>query len=405
MEIMLPANCNAMKIKSLFLAILAILAFTQSISIWGQERERVLIVAKGIDLPSERLVETFVDDFHDALLNATNKRYEIRNGRDVFEEMRQSHLQLQSDGYIKDEELAMIGHEIGAQYVFGIVVEKDAIDNDYYFRAKVIEVERDGVPWSARYPIEVEGDKKVTELTRYNRQTVALILIDRLGFLHEKEQAEWHNKVEELRRQQESSESIARELAIREQSERFRQQKRVQSQQRMNDLFRDYFEPLNSWGVYVGYAPRGCRIATQFDIKYLSLGIGTTWGFSEKAFPINSSEAYGGFFRENGETYPAQYDIADMTLNFSVGLNFKYFGLSILPEIYFLKNPNKNPYVEKKYSRALITYAPTLHIHVPFNLSRPEAAGAILARIGYSFAPTISYNPGFFFEIGIGHMW
>lgn len=402
---MFQANYSEMKTNRIITLIFIILAFAPPRSMWGQEQERVLIVAKGIDLPSERLVETFVDDFHDALLNATNKRYEIRNGRDVFEEMRQSHLQLQSDGYIKDEELARIGHEIGAQFVFGIVVEKDAIDNDYYFRAKVIEVERDGVPWSARYPIEVEGDKKVTELTRYNRQTVALILIDRLGFLHEKEQAEWHNKVEALRQQQESSESIARELAVREQNERFRQQKQIQSRQRMNDLYRDHFEPLNSWGFYVGYAPRGCRMATQFDIKYLSLGIGTTLGFSEKAFPINSNEAYGGFFRENGKTYPAQYDLADMTLNFSVGLNFKYFGFSILPEIYFLKNSDKNPYVEKNYSRALITYAPTLHIHVPLNLSSPEDSGAILARIGYSFAPTISYNPGFFFEIGIGHMW
>lgn len=99
-----------MKTNRIITLIFFILALTTPRSMWGQEQERVLIVAMGIDLPSERLVETFVDDFHDALLNATNKRYEIRNGRDVFEEMRQSHLQLQSDGYIKDEELARMGY-------------------------------------------------------------------------------------------------------------------------------------------------------------------------------------------------------------------------------------------------------------------------------------------------------
>lgn len=383
------------------LVVICFLLFTAMWDAIGQERERVLIVAKGIDLPSERLVETFVDDFHDALLNATNRRYEIRNGRDVFEAMRQEHLQLQSDGFIEDDELARIGHEIGARYVFGIVVEKDPIDKDYYFRAKVIEVERNGVPWSARYPIEIEGDKKVLELTRYNRQSVALMLIERLGFLSPEEQSAWHDRVVEMKKQQSTSDAVAKELAIREQEEQFRRERRSLSQARIRAIYKEHFAPINSVVWYHGYAPRGFRTAVQINIKFLSLGIGTSVG-GDKYFPIDDSGSYY-----------SQYDLAAFTFNFAVGVNFKYFGFSLLPEIYFLRKPaglyntsgeERYKYIENRYSRALMTLAPSIHFQVPYNLNNPS--WGIFGRVGYSFAPAISYNPGFSFEIGlIGGFW
>lgn len=378
-----------------------------STTLFAQTKQRVVVGTIGVEVTDQRALNALVDEFQEALIYGGGERYEVRNGQDEFDNFIKDEYAIQSTGYIADSQLASIGNALGAQYICGIVVEYNKIDKDFYFRAKIVSVETDEVKHTARYPNEIEGDLHVEELSRFNLQKVALLLIKRLDILSKEGNEKLDSKIEQMRIQErnkiEETNKKNKEKEEQINIERKKREKKEKAYKRQ-ESFEDFFKPDNTVEMLLGYSPGGFKFALQFDVKYVSLGIGVTTVGEQKSFPIQTSEVANGMFLD---TYPAQYDLKMLSMNFALGLNFKYFGFALQPEIYFLKEDSDvwphdpiNEYVAEHYPHSLMAYTPTFFIHIPFNKHNPYSAG-LAARIGYTIAPDISYNIGTSIEVGL----
>lgn len=162
--------------RNLFLTITCILVCA---SAFAQKREAVYVsvVSKQVD---EKLCHTIEDVFHDQLQDY----YDIRLVRDagIFSEEKRKELAYQESGAVIMNEIKEFGNERGVGLLCVISVETQQYNNqtEYYFRAKIFDVESGILKKTAIYPNI--SDKPVYEIHNTRTlQMVSSLLIARLG--------------------------------------------------------------------------------------------------------------------------------------------------------------------------------------------------------------------------------
>lgn len=162
--------------RKLFLTITCILVFA---SAFAQKREAIYVsvVSKQID---EKLCHTIEDVFHDQLQDY----YDIRLVRDagIFSEEKRKELAYQESGAVIMNEIKEFGNERGVGLLCVISVETQQYNNqtEYYFRAKIFDVESGILKKTAIYPIISDNPVYAIHNTR-TLQMVSSLLIARLG--------------------------------------------------------------------------------------------------------------------------------------------------------------------------------------------------------------------------------
>lgn len=162
--------------RILFLTIVCVLICTAS---FAQKREAIYVsvASKQID---EKLCHTIEDIFHDQLQDY----YDIRLVRDagIFSEEKRKELAYQESGAVIMNEIKEFGNERGVGLLCVIAVETQQYNNqtEYYFRAKIFDVESGILEKTAIYPNV--NDKPIYEI--HNTRTLQMVssyLIARLG--------------------------------------------------------------------------------------------------------------------------------------------------------------------------------------------------------------------------------
>lgn len=162
--------------RKLFLTITCILVCA---SAFAQKREAVYVsvVSKQID---EKLCHTIEDVFHDQLQDY----YDIRLVRDagIFSEEKRKELAYQESGAVIMNEIKEFGNERGVGLLCVISVETQQYNNqtEYYFRAKIFDVESGILKKTAIYPNIDDNPVYEIHNTR-TLQRVSSLLIARLG--------------------------------------------------------------------------------------------------------------------------------------------------------------------------------------------------------------------------------
>ena len=184
--------------RKLFLTITCILVCA---STFAQKREAIYVsvVSKQID---EKLCHTIEDVFHDQLQDD----YDIRLVRDagIFSEEKRKELAYQESGAVIMSEIKEFGNERGVGLLCVISVETQQYNNqtEYYFRAKIFDVESGILKKTAIYPNI--SDKPVYEIHNTRTlQMVSSLLIARLGINTDDMQAQ--AKMAEKRQNEEIS--------------------------------------------------------------------------------------------------------------------------------------------------------------------------------------------------------
>ena len=299
--------------------------------------------------------------------------YQVRNGQDEFNTFIKDEFSIQASGYINDDQLVSIGNALGAQLVCGIVVEYIAEEEDYYFRAKVISVANDEVKRTAKYPNEWEGDLKVSELSRFNLQKVALLLIKRLQILPE----EGDSKLDSRIGQMQSQEGQRSEQKKADDNRRQTQQRKQTRAYNAQAFYESFLKPEKEGGMYIGYNGVGFEYGMDVSNKWLHLGFGA--GLASRDLPICEPDPFSNMF----------------SLSATIGLNSRFVGLDVSPHVYF----NDSDKAELKSAFAI---TPEIFFNIPFEEHDLSLYG-IRISIGYSLMPAYNYNPGFAFKIGSLH--
>lgn len=341
------------------------------ITLQAQNKQRVVVGAIGVDVNNPRSLNALIDEFQEALIYGGGERYEVRNGQDEFNKFIKDEFAIQATGYIDDSQLTSIGNALGAQYICGIVVEYNDAEKDYYFRAKMISVETDEVKKTARYPNEIEGDAKVFELSRYNLQKVALLLIKRLDILSEKGDSKLASRMEQLHIQEGR---ISEESRIK--TEQINAQQRKQRRAyNANNLYESLLKPYSEWGTYIGYNGAGFEWGVDFSYSFLHLGFG--FGLLNGNLPICEPEPFNAYF----------------SLAATIGINTKYVGVAVSPHIFF--NDEREAEIKKAFA-----INPEIYFNIPIDPYGNSIFDGIRLTLGYSIMPQYDYNPGIAVKVG-----
>ena len=86
--------------------------------------------------------------------------------------------------------------------ICGLVIEKSIADQDYYFRARIIDVENTEILGNAFYPNEIYDERKVESLERIELQRVALYLTKNLDFMTTSEREKWEKIIDDFEARQ-----------------------------------------------------------------------------------------------------------------------------------------------------------------------------------------------------------
>lgn len=166
-----------MDMKKLSFTIICLLV---CISTYAQQKKEAIYVSVTSKQIDEKLCHTIEDIFHDQLQDY----YDIRLVREsgVFSEEKRKELAYQESGAVIMNEIKEFGNERGVGLLCVVSVETQQYNNqsEYYFRAKIFDVESGILKKTAIYP-NVE-DKAVFEI--HNTRTLQMIsslLIARLG--------------------------------------------------------------------------------------------------------------------------------------------------------------------------------------------------------------------------------
>ena len=150
------------------------------ISTFAQQKKEAIYVSVTSKQIDEKLCHTIEDIFHDQLQNY----YDIRLVREsgIFSEEKRKELAYQESGAVILNEVKEFGNERGVGLLCVVSVETQQYNNqtEYYFRAKIFDVESGILKKTAIYP-NIE-DKAVFEI--HNSRTLQMIsslLIARLG--------------------------------------------------------------------------------------------------------------------------------------------------------------------------------------------------------------------------------
>lgn len=345
-----------------------------STTLYAQTKQRVVVGTIGIEVTDQRALNALVDEFQEALIYGGGERYEVRNGQDEFDNFIKDEYAIQSTGYIADSQLASIGNALGAQYICGIVVEYNKIDKDFYFRAKIVSVETDEVKHTARYPNEIEGDLHVEELSRFNLQKVALLLIKRLDILSK----EGNDKLDERIGQMSNKEASLI-------NDKNRKNNKARTQATISGLYNDFLNPYSGYGCFIGYDGVGFQFGVDYELKYLHIGFGGGLTYFAE-FPV-------GLYDNYTDTYSDSFRSVPINISCSIGINTKYLGVSISPHFFF------NDKEDSKYKK-LTAITKEVYINIPIDPRGYSAFDGIRLGIGYTTVPEIDYDAGFSFRIG-----
>ncbi len=188
-----------------------------SLVTYGQNSKSIAVVATSSDIDKTEL-HAIEDDFQRELLNASDNTYDIRIGKsDEFFAERNAEMNFQHSGAVDEEQVKEYGKLMGVEQLCVIVVERRKA-NDYYFRAKIYDVETGRLRKTASYPDSFEEDLPVTNISDYYAlQRADRYLIGRIGILDASRQQKWDEKLkkyddekqEKKRRAKARSNSIA----------------------------------------------------------------------------------------------------------------------------------------------------------------------------------------------------
>lgn len=397
----------------------------------SQDKKVIAVLSASKDIPAGVSLSPMVNQFIDALLQSTERQYRVVDRSEEFRRFIEQERDYQASGVVDKVQMARIGKELGAKYVCGLYVEYSPADQDYYFQSRILDVENNDIIGNADYPNEIEGEKKIKSLERFYCQGASLHLIRSLGFMSVSQQNDWNRKVSDF----DSEFSTREENARRAEQDRTRQAQDAQLAQEKRDRqnatrqsvketminIGDFLKPYYGAHLLLG-GPIGFQLSILFDVKYVSLGIGVGLLSEEAFFPIQGENVEGGKFtvaKEKVYNADARYYLSSSPLNFSVGLNFKYFGFAIRPIIYRMVSKHDSPtrgvnynydeyykYISSTYPQTLIGYTPTLYVHIPFGKVDYGLQMGIIGSIGYTTTiKEIQYSPGFQFGIGMSIFW
>lgn len=166
-----------------------------SLITYGQNVKIIAVVATSSDIDKTEL-HIIEDDFQRELLNASDNLYDIRIGKsDEFFAERNAEMNFQHSGAVDEEQVKEYGKLMGVEQLCVIVVERRKA-YDYYFRAKIYDVETGRLRKTASYPDSFEGDESVTNITDYYAlQRANRYLISRIGILGSARQSKWDEKL------------------------------------------------------------------------------------------------------------------------------------------------------------------------------------------------------------------
>lgn len=155
----------------------------------AQHKDVVSVVALGENLPAGVSLAPIVDQFVTALKQATDNQYDVVDRNKDFMRFISNELDYQKTGKVDDRMLTEIGKQLGANLICAVLVQWSAVDADYYFRVRMLDMERTDIIFSASYPEEILWEKKVKTLERKELQKVSLHLIKKMNFLPRPQQS------------------------------------------------------------------------------------------------------------------------------------------------------------------------------------------------------------------------
>ncbi|MBQ4289699.1 MAG: hypothetical protein II719_00725, partial [Clostridia bacterium] len=205
----------------------------------------------------------------------------------------------------------------------------------------------------------------------------------------------------------------------KEREEKNRQQRIASRRERTRNAFVGMFNDKNSIGGSFGMGANGFLMKAVFNAKIFHLGGGFMIGglFDDRGFSLANNEGVidGRLFRgDDNKLHEAKYYIQAVGLHFSAGINFKYVGFAVCPELFFLQSPNErwdsdvyhytgpSDYVYDNYPHTLIGVTPTVYFNIPFKRWSElwEGDMAVTGSVGYTLFPSIKSSSGFQFSLG-----
>ena len=340
----------------------------------GNEKQRIdVFVYK--DSSVNTPVNALRAEFTHAL--KTNDSYVVLDRTDEILAFLRGELKYGELGMVRADQLIEIGQHFGATTLCVVSVTPYGEYNQYYFEGTIVDMTSRSIVKHSRYP---QGNEKIQDLSPQTQMTVARELLLELGLLPEKEKALFKHQAN---------------MAIRKEH---------------NALYGNW----NSWGFTFGGGGNGVQADVLFNVSFIHLGVGITTNGNKKYFP-----AKFGVERSDGSQfeYEDKYYVSNLGIHFSAGVYYKYVGLAIRPELFFLAGGEKNSaIVQNKLPHTLVGFTPTVYINVPFKDIATFRSGkqtgieektvvGLIGSVGYSFFPKIKHNSGLQFGLGLGFFW
>lgn len=164
--------------KKTIFTIICLISFMYSFAI---EKEVIYVVARGEQIDAVKL-HTIEDIFHEQLQDTFDVR--LDQGYGIFSDELNKEIGYQEQGAVPIDEVKQLGLQKGADYLCVISVESSLNSENktnYYFRAKIYDVETTNIEGSASYP-NYKDKISVDNLNINTLQMVASMLLDRLGY-------------------------------------------------------------------------------------------------------------------------------------------------------------------------------------------------------------------------------
>lgn len=360
-----------------------------------------------------------------SLVNATNGSYIVLDRTEEILDKLNEVYSYHDSGMVRDDQIIEVGGQLGEKFLYVVYVTYYKDYNQFFFEGKFINVEKTSTPKEAFYPDEDKGQLPITSLAPQEQVRVGRALAQELGLMSKEEietQQQRLAKQEQERQaalQRQEAENKQRELEAKKERER---QERASRSQRIKEGFTNALSDWSSVGIAAGGGGNGFQISMLYNIKLFSIGIGMNVPGEGKYFPIKKGENLQGDYlvEYNSVYHEAKYYCNTVGVHFSAGFNFKYVGIALCPELYFIADTHEyvdsygytrttyegpSDYVRDHYSHALVGLTPTLFFNVPFDFDDSDACLGLIGSVGYTFIPEIGHNPGFQFSFGIGVFW
>ena len=341
----------------------------------GKEKQRIdVFVHKDSSVTVNTPVNALRAEFTHAL--KANDSYVVLDRTDEILAYIRGELGYTESGMVREDQLIEIGQHFGANTLCVVNVSYYGDDdNQYFFEGIIVDITSRSVVKQSRYP---QGSEKIQDLSPQTQMTVARELLLELGLLPEKEKALLKHQAN---------------MAIRKEH---------------NALYGNW----NSWGFTFSGGGNGVQADVLFNVSFIHLGVGITTNGNKKYFPakFDVERSDGSQFE-----YEDNYYVSNLGVHFSAGVYYKYVGLAIRPELFFLAGGEKNSaIVQNRLPHTLVGFTPTVYINVPFKDiatfrkqtgKEEKTVVGLIGAVGYSFFPKIKHDSGLQFGLGVGFFW